>query len=54
MQNAKFTDSFSKVSESVGVYYPLGRIIVEQGGWCDPSAVIAGKKYVAKCILLGK
>ena len=25
----------------------------EEGAWCDPTAVLAGKRHVAKRILLG-
>ena len=48
-----FDDSFSKVDCNVGVFHPLGRIVVEEGGWTDESAIVAAKKYVARCILIG-
>ena len=46
------SQKLSKTEANVGVHLPIGVIMKKEGGWQDPSAVIAGCSRVLKCIAL--
>ena len=61
MYEASFDDTteesskiYKKTDWTAAEFLPLGRIIVEQGGFQDPTAVKAGVAWVTKCCLMGK
>ena len=45
-----YSQSYNKIDVSTGTYMSLSRIIKEEGGHHDPSAVAAGIRYVTKCL----
>ena len=48
------SQTLSKTEANVGVHLPIGVIMRKEGGWQDPSAVIAGCSRVLKCIALNR
>ena len=45
--------SYSKAKTTKGIYRPFQRIVVEEGGWCDPANIVAALNYCRMCIVLG-
>eukprot|EP00969_Alexandrium_andersonii_P248048 10961662-Alexandrium_andersonii.AAC.1 len=46
-------ESFTKSDSNLGTFHPFGKIVLEEGGWQDPSAVRAATKYATKALGLG-
>ena len=45
--------SFSRIDIAKGTFLPLGRIIIDEGGWSDPEAVQAGYNLAVQCHAMG-
>ena len=45
VEEKAYKSSFDQSSGEEFIYYPVGKIVVEEGGWEDPSAVKAAKVH---------
>ena len=52
-ESKRYEKSWRRIDTNSGKMKPLGRIVVDEGGWDDPYAVAGTLELVSQCLLMG-
>lgn len=49
-ESKSFMASTIHADKDIGTFLPFGKVVIEEGGWGDATAIVAAKKYCSKCL----
>lgn len=52
-QEKIYRKSFTRLDLTQGTFKPLGKVIVDEGGWSDNNAAMGSLRLAAQCIAMG-